>query len=155
MDLQRQAEMLDRLLQVVRLLASDPVFVGITKGAVCYCPVLGKRLAGGDLQRQVEVLDRLLKVVLPLASETLDVGSTEVGLCPGPLLREGLMGKDLQRQTEVLDRPLQLFEALEKRTPLWVELAIKEIDGEVKSVQLLRTMDRPKNLISDADEDLN
>jgi hypothetical protein len=49
----------------------------------------------------------------------------------------------------------KLFDALEKRTPLWVELAIKEIDGEIKSVQLLRTIDRPTNLISDADDDAN
>jgi hypothetical protein len=49
----------------------------------------------------------------------------------------------------------KLFDALEKRTPLWVELAIKEIEGETKSVQLLRTIDRPTNLISDADEDAN
>jgi hypothetical protein len=49
----------------------------------------------------------------------------------------------------------KLFDALEKRSPLWVELAIKEIDGEIKSVQLLRTIDRPTNLILDADEDTN
>jgi hypothetical protein len=45
----------------------------------------------------------------------------------------------------------RLFEALEKRTPLWVELAIKEIDGEVRSVQLLRTIERPERLSADAD----
>jgi hypothetical protein len=49
----------------------------------------------------------------------------------------------------------KLFDALEQRSLLWVELAIKEVDGEIKSVQLLRTIDRPTNLISDADEDAN
>ena len=43
----------------------------------------------------------------------------------------------------------RLFEALEKRSLLWVELAIKEFDGEIRSVQLLRTIDRPANLIPD------
>ncbi|APO53862.1 hypothetical protein LUI11_01860 [Bradyrhizobium diazoefficiens] len=47
----------------------------------------------------------------------------------------------------------KLFDALEKRTPLWVELAIKEIDGEVRSVQLLRTIERPADLVSDAEGD--
>jgi hypothetical protein len=45
----------------------------------------------------------------------------------------------------------KLFDALEKRSLLWVELSIKEIDGEIRSVQLLRTIDRPANLSSDAD----
>jgi len=49
----------------------------------------------------------------------------------------------------------RLFDALEKRTAIWVELSIKEIDGETRSVQLLRTIDRPAHLISDADEDNN
>jgi hypothetical protein len=43
----------------------------------------------------------------------------------------------------------RLFDALEKRSLLWVELAIKEIDGEVRSVQLLRTIDRPAKLEPD------
>jgi hypothetical protein len=46
----------------------------------------------------------------------------------------------------------KLFEALEKRSLLWVELAIKEIDGDIRSVQLLRTMDRPTGLTAEADE---
>ena len=47
----------------------------------------------------------------------------------------------------------KLFESLEKRSLIWVELAIKEIDGEVRSVQLLRTIPRPANLVADADEE--
>jgi len=47
----------------------------------------------------------------------------------------------------------RLFAALEKRTALWVELAIKEIDGEIRSVQLLRAMDRPARLSADAEGD--
>lgn len=43
----------------------------------------------------------------------------------------------------------KLFDALEKRSLLWVELAIKDIEGEIRSVQLLRTIDRPANLASD------
>jgi hypothetical protein len=51
------------------------------------------------------------------------------------------------------DSRRRLFDALERRTPLWVELAIKEIDGEIRSVQLLRTIERPANLVSDAEGD--
>ncbi len=47
----------------------------------------------------------------------------------------------------------KLFDALEKRTPLWVELAIKEIDSEIRSVQLLRTVERPAHLVSDTEGD--
>jgi hypothetical protein len=45
----------------------------------------------------------------------------------------------------------QLFDALEKRSPLWVELAIREVDGEVRSVQLLRTINRPANLTTESE----
>lgn len=37
----------------------------------------------------------------------------------------------------------KLFDSLETRTPIWVELAIKQVDGEIRSVQLLRTLDEP------------
>ncbi|WP_439359314.1 hypothetical protein [Bradyrhizobium sp. DASA03007] len=47
----------------------------------------------------------------------------------------------------------RLFEALEKRSVIWVELAIKQVEDEVRSVQLLRTIDRPANLTADADTD--
>jgi hypothetical protein len=45
----------------------------------------------------------------------------------------------------------KLFEALEKREAIWVELALKEISGEIKSVQLLRCVDRPTEA-ADAEE---
>jgi hypothetical protein len=47
----------------------------------------------------------------------------------------------------------KLFEALEKRSLLWVELAIKEAGGEVRSVQLLRTIDRPVGLAAVDDDE--
>jgi hypothetical protein len=37
----------------------------------------------------------------------------------------------------------RLFESLKNRTAIWVELALREIDGEIRSVQLLRTVDPP------------
>ncbi|UYO43895.1 hypothetical protein KQX63_21370 [Rhodopseudomonas palustris] len=40
----------------------------------------------------------------------------------------------------------KLFNALEKRSLLWVELAVKEVDGEIRSVSLLRTIGRPAGL---------
>lgn len=40
----------------------------------------------------------------------------------------------------------KLFEALETRHSLWVELAIKEIGGEIRSVQLLRCIEPPPGL---------
>jgi hypothetical protein len=43
----------------------------------------------------------------------------------------------------------KLFDALEKRATLWVELAVKEVDGEVRSVQLLRTIERPAGITED------
>jgi hypothetical protein len=46
----------------------------------------------------------------------------------------------------------RLFDALEKRSLIWVELSIKDIDGDIKSVQLLRTIDRPANLAADDDD---
>jgi hypothetical protein len=45
----------------------------------------------------------------------------------------------------------RLFDALEKRAAIWVELSIKEVDGDVRSVQLLRTIERPANLSADDD----
>jgi hypothetical protein len=39
-----------------------------------------------------------------------------------------------------------LFDALEGRKTIWVELAVKEIDGETRNVQLLRTRDAPAEL---------
>jgi hypothetical protein len=47
----------------------------------------------------------------------------------------------------------KLFDALEGRSIIWVELAIKEIDGEIRSVQLNRTIERPANLVSDSETD--
>jgi hypothetical protein len=47
----------------------------------------------------------------------------------------------------------KLFKALEKRTLLWVELSIKEIEGDVRSVQLLRTIDRPASFAAEASGD--
>jgi hypothetical protein len=47
----------------------------------------------------------------------------------------------------------RLFESLEKRTLLWVELVIKDVDGDVRSVQLLRTIDAPKALLSELDDE--
>jgi hypothetical protein len=47
----------------------------------------------------------------------------------------------------------KLFEALEARSSLWVELAIKEVEGEIRSVQLLRTIDRPAGLSAELDEE--
>jgi hypothetical protein len=41
----------------------------------------------------------------------------------------------------------KLFKALEERKPIWVELAIKQIDDEIKAVQLLRCVDPPSELI--------
>jgi hypothetical protein len=41
----------------------------------------------------------------------------------------------------------KLFAALESRDPLWVELAVKEIEGELRVVQLLRTREPPSDLI--------
>jgi hypothetical protein len=46
-----------------------------------------------------------------------------------------------------------LFEALENRKAIWVELAVKEIEGEIRSVQLLRTREAPDNLVSEAEAD--
>ena len=36
-----------------------------------------------------------------------------------------------------------VFAALDSREAIWMEIAFREIDGEVKSVQLLRTTNRP------------
>jgi len=36
-----------------------------------------------------------------------------------------------------------IFEALDSRDSIWMEIAFREIDGEVKSVQLLRTTNPP------------
>jgi hypothetical protein len=47
----------------------------------------------------------------------------------------------------------KLFDALERRSLLWVELAIKDVGGEIRSVQLLRTIERPADLTSDAEGD--
>jgi hypothetical protein len=47
----------------------------------------------------------------------------------------------------------RLFEALETRTLLWVELSIKEIEGDTRSVQLLRTIDRPARFAEEASGD--
>lgn len=44
-----------------------------------------------------------------------------------------------------------LFEALESRRPIWVELAMKEVEGEIKSVQLLRVIDTPKEFAGSED----
>lgn len=46
----------------------------------------------------------------------------------------------------------KLFDALKSRNPIWVELALKEIDGEIRSVQLLRPVDPPPE-ISQSDSD--
>ena len=45
----------------------------------------------------------------------------------------------------------KLFDALESRNPLWVELAVKEIEGELRVVQLLRTREPPSDLIGEND----
>ncbi len=37
----------------------------------------------------------------------------------------------------------KLFLALETREPIWVELAVRSVQGEVRSVQLLRCIDPP------------
>jgi hypothetical protein len=37
----------------------------------------------------------------------------------------------------------KLFQALEDRKPIWTELSIKEVEGEIRSVDLLRTTDGP------------
>jgi hypothetical protein len=42
-----------------------------------------------------------------------------------------------------------LFDALESRDAIWVELAMKEIEGEIKSVQLLRVVDPPTGSIGE------
>ena len=47
----------------------------------------------------------------------------------------------------------KLFEALEKRTLLWVELSNREVEGDLRSVQLLRTIDRPANFTAEANGD--
>lgn len=44
-----------------------------------------------------------------------------------------------------------ILAALDSREPIWMELAIREIDGEVKSVQMLRTTNPPA--IADANSD--
>jgi hypothetical protein len=44
-----------------------------------------------------------------------------------------------------------LFEALNKREAIWMELAFREVEGDVKSVQLLRTTP-PPTVITEADE---
>jgi hypothetical protein len=36
-----------------------------------------------------------------------------------------------------------MFEALESRQPIWAEVARKEIEGEIRSIQLLRCVDPP------------
>lgn len=40
----------------------------------------------------------------------------------------------------------RLFDALEDRLPIWVELSLREVDGEVRSVQLLRCIDPPDDV---------
>jgi hypothetical protein len=40
----------------------------------------------------------------------------------------------------------RLFEALETRDAIWVELALKEIEGEIRQVHLLRCIDPPPEL---------
>lgn len=37
----------------------------------------------------------------------------------------------------------KLFQALEDRQPIWAELSIKEVEGQVRSVELLRTVEGP------------
>jgi len=47
----------------------------------------------------------------------------------------------------------KLFEALENRKAIWVELAVKDVDGEMRVVQILRTRDSPIQAMDDEGSD--
>jgi hypothetical protein len=45
----------------------------------------------------------------------------------------------------------KLFDALENRETIWAEVVVKEVEGEVKSVQFLRCVDPPRDIVNSDD----